>query len=1048
VGRTRRSTIQVGGAGLLLCGILSAGGSLVTGGPASADTPPYSSNCTANVGGGSVPVQLTNVVTTGSLPAQVNSGLPFSLTNFGINVPVSASLPVPAGQTITGSVTEKLVVNGPSGGSVTATINLSPLVTTGAAGQVITGTASPVSLPAQFNAGPGSVGVSVELTTVSAQLNLSPGISGVTQVPLACPAANVNVASTTVLPPQPIITGLAPVAGSVSGGSAVSIGGVYLSGATAVMFGSTPAASFTVNSATSITAITPPEPPGSVEVSVTTPLGTSPTGGANPTGNADVFIFSVGPIVTSMSPSSGSPQGGGAVTISGAVFTGATAVYFGAVSVPFTVTSDNQITTTAPPGAIGSAVNVTISSPKGLSLVTPANHYSYTVPFGYWEVGSDGGVFTFGHAAYYGSMGGKHLKAPVVGIVSTPDGQGYWEFAADGGIFDFGDAGYYGSMGSQVLNAPVVAMAATPDGKGYWEAASDGGIFDFGDAGYYGSMGGKHLNAPIVSISSTADGKGYWLVAGDGGVFPFGDAGYLGSMGGQHLNKPVVAVASTPGPLQAGPLVTPATRTRVAVPAAPTEHPYGGSCNMKVPTITMVSPNAGPLGGGGYVTITGTDLYCITGVNFDEPALTGVAPATNPSPNVITFLSDTKVVAEVPPAPGGAAGTVDVQVASLGDWSAATPADQFQYTVGPTVSAVNVCTTPAICTSPPVGNLGGGDLIQVTGSGFEGTVGSVSISAPSVLVGGGANTCTAVTVVSPTELTCTTPSGTGTVDTTVTTNFGTSPTSPADQFTFASPPTVTNVSPDYGPIGGGTQVTISGTYLGIVSSVDFGGTPAGWNLNPDGTITAVAPSGTAGTTDITVTGDVAGNSHTSATTPADEFNYTPTPQVTGLTAASGPTAGGTFVTIQGNDLGNVSGVSFGGVPAVAFGPFNSHSVIAVSPPGTPGTVDITVTTTIGSSPTATADQFTYVPPLPLLPGYWEAGSDGGVFTFGGAVFHGSAGSLRLNAPIVDVAATPDGAGYIEVGKDGGVFTYGSAQYEGSMGGKPLAAPIVGIALPS
>ena len=77
---------------------------------------------------------------------------------------------------------------------------------------------------------------------------------------------------------------------------------------------------------------------------------------------------------------------------------------------------------------------------------------------------------------------------------------GYWLAAADGGIFAFGDANFYGSMGGQHLNAPIVSITPTPDGKGYWLAAADGGIFTFGDANYYGSMGGQHLNAPIVGI--------------------------------------------------------------------------------------------------------------------------------------------------------------------------------------------------------------------------------------------------------------------------------------------------------------------------------------------------------------------------------------------------------------------------------------------------------------------------------------------------------------------------------------------------------------------
>ena len=72
--------------------------------------------------------------------------------------------------------------------------------------------------------------------------------------------------------------------------------------------------------------------------------------------------------------------------------------------------------------------------------------------------------------------------------------------ASDGGIFSFGDAAFHGSMGGVPLNRPIVGMAATPDGKGYWLVASDGGIFSFGTAGFQGSAGGTVLDAPIVGM--------------------------------------------------------------------------------------------------------------------------------------------------------------------------------------------------------------------------------------------------------------------------------------------------------------------------------------------------------------------------------------------------------------------------------------------------------------------------------------------------------------------------------------------------------------------
>ena len=168
---------------------------------------------------------------------------------------------------------------------------------------------------------------------------------------------------------------------------------------------------------------------------------------------------------------------------------------------------------------------------------------------GYWLTASDGGIFSFGDAAFYGSMGGTHLNQPIVGITATSDGRGYWLTASDGGVFAFGDAAFYGSMGGTHLNQPIVGITTTSGGKGYWLAASDGGVFAFGDAAFRGSLGGVPLNKSIVAVAADPDGSGYWLVAADGGVFAFG-APFLGSLGGTTLSAPVVGLS--PSPVGAG----------------------------------------------------------------------------------------------------------------------------------------------------------------------------------------------------------------------------------------------------------------------------------------------------------------------------------------------------------------------------------------------------------------------------------------------------------------------------------------------------------------
>ena len=202
-------------------------------------------------------------------------------------------------------------------------------------------------------------------------------------------------------------------------------------------------------------------------------------------------------------------------------------------------------------GGTASAVNpasASVTTPYLASVAmaaTPTGH-------GYWLVGLDGGVFSFGDALYLGSLPGLHVAVKnIVGIDATPDGHGYWLAGADGGVFAFGDAAFYGSLpgvlGRPAPN-PITGLAETPDGHGYWLVGADGGVFSFGDAQFYGSLPGigvqptsvrftqsDQFNAfvdysGVVSIQPTPDGHGYWLVGPDGSVFAFGDAGFYGSL--------------------------------------------------------------------------------------------------------------------------------------------------------------------------------------------------------------------------------------------------------------------------------------------------------------------------------------------------------------------------------------------------------------------------------------------------------------------------------------------------------------------------------------
>ena len=257
------------------------------------------------------------------------------------------------------------------------------------------------------------------------------------------------------------------------------------------------------------------------------------------------------PSVAAVSPNTGPVSGPGPITIFGGGFANATAVTFGSMGAGRIVAQSASTVTVVPPTATGpECVDVTVTNSQGVSAQSSADHYGFGGDLncgdGYRFVASDGGVFAFGGAGFYGSAGGTPLNAPVVGMADTPSSQGYWLVASDGGIFTYGDAHFFGSMGGHRLNEPIVGMAATPDGGGYWLVASDGGIFSFGDAQFYGSTGSMHLNRPIVGMAAAPNGAGYWLVASDGGIFSYGRASFYGSTGSMHLNRPIVGMAAAP----------------------------------------------------------------------------------------------------------------------------------------------------------------------------------------------------------------------------------------------------------------------------------------------------------------------------------------------------------------------------------------------------------------------------------------------------------------------------------------------------------------------
>ncbi|WP_406272892.1 IPT/TIG domain-containing protein [Actinacidiphila glaucinigra] len=193
-------------------------------------------------------------------------------------------------------------------------------------------------------------------------------VNSASQITAVAPAGTGSVAITVTTPggtsnsvtytytAQPALVSVSPSQGPATGGTTVTLTGSGFSGATAVKFGTTAATSYTVNSATQITAVTPAGT-GTAPVTVTTPGGTS---------NSVFFFYLNAPVLVSVSPAQGPSAGGTAVTLTGTNLSAASAVVFGATpATGYTVDSPTQITAVAPAGT--GTVAITVTTPGGTS---------------------------------------------------------------------------------------------------------------------------------------------------------------------------------------------------------------------------------------------------------------------------------------------------------------------------------------------------------------------------------------------------------------------------------------------------------------------------------------------------------------------------------------------------------------------------------------------------------------------------------------------------------------------------------------------------------
>jgi hypothetical protein len=644
-------------------------------------------------------------------------------------------------------------------------------------------------------------------------------------------------------PPAPTVTSVTPNNGPNTGGTQVAIAGANLSGATGVQFGSTPATSFTVNSATSVTATAPAGNAGAVDVTVTTPGGTSATS------SADQFTYVVPPpsppTVIIVNPNSG--PAGTSVTVSGSNFTGVTEVDFGSGNkATFTVNNSTTLTATAPAGS--GTVDVTVTTAGGTSKTLTDDQFTYTAgpPPGTIPPPTSGGWQLNGNAVLNTTVSPANLEltpatnwevgsafwpSPVTsaGISASFDmfiGSGS---GADGLTFTLADASVTkptalgdngGGLGFSGITGVAVAFdtwksTVNPSNNFVGIGTTNSEQQQVNYVTTNSSIPALRNTVHHVVVTTNTNGisvtmDGNLVLAYNVTLPPKVLIGFTGATGGFNDIHQVQNVNISVG----------------ALPPAP--------------TVTAVSPTSGTTSGGTLVNITGTGFTGATSVKF------GSAAATNFSVN-----SDTNITAT---APAGTAGPVDVTIVGPGGISATSSADQFTYTPPPVPTVTGV--------SPGSGPSTGGTPVTITGTGFTGAT----------AVNFGSGNAATFSVANDTTITATAPPNAklGAVDITVTTPGGTSATSTADQFTFVTPPppTVTAVTPNAGP--GLTSVSIEGTNFSGAIAVDFAGNSSAFTVDSPTQITATAPSSTStGAVDITVTTP----GGTSATSSADQFTY-------------------------------------------------------------------------------------------------------------------------------------------------------------------------------
>jgi hypothetical protein len=766
---------------------------------------------------------------------------------------------------------------------------------------------------------------------------------------------------------DPTVVSVNPNVGATAGGTNVTISGSNFNTVTGVYFGSTAAASYTVVNSTTITAVSPAGSAGTIDVTVNNSTGASTTSAA------DTFNYTVSPVITSISPTSGSTTGGTSVIISGSNFAGVNNVSFGSVAAAsFNYNAANSTITAITPSESAGSVLVTVTTPGGTA--TSPTQFTFAAPPTISGLNLSTGTSVVALAPGIDSGGNRVV---IYGAnLSTVTSVSFGSVPAT-------TFAYNTSLGAIIADSPaesvgtVNVVLTNPGGTSTTSSADQ---FTYMLTTIAGAESPTVIANDVITIDSNPEIEQVLCIAGQtytDGDFQTQTFGYTQffiqdttANGGGGLsvfgNHDVTGAASLPGDYQ------PAVGNTVALTG--TYAPYqqlpevdaitaintsgsalAASAYPPVPVLTTIpiANVAAPLPSsinGHIVQIKGVYLSGLTSP-LDFNSSTGTI--TDTMGNSMSFYYSTTynqaVLANlnVP---------YTVPIANLVDVTGYVDVATTGVTEFNPISIVSPSTIAPIISSsnPAQGPLGGTNSVTIMGYGFTGTT--------SVSFGGTAGTN--INVSNDSTIIVTAPAhAAGSVSLTVTNENGMSN---SISYLYTTAPVVSGVSPGGESTSGGQPVVITGTGFSTATNVSFGSVVLGagsFTINSSTQITVTsAPAESAGSVDVTVTAPAPGGGYvTSSTSSADKFIYDTIPTIS-VSPNTGADNGGYSVVISGNSLLGTYNVSFGSVAATSFN-YNATNgtITAVVPPGTPGTVNVTVTNYAGTSTITSSDQFTYTP---------------------------------------------------------------------------------------